>query len=219
MNWLNIELSTLRSNEYLGSDPIQRATWLNLMAYCADQENGGIITDCASWGDRKWMQLVGVSKSEVHDHCDLWVFDNDAVVVWSYPCAKEIEVRAKREAGKKGGRPKKDGTKKPSGSDVEKPHGSDLLERKGKEGKGKEEEMNSKFTPPASDEVSAYMTSRGKFSNPKSEAEKFCDFYASKGWMVGKNKMKDWMAAVRNWEKGNSSIGASKPQPSTFRGF
>ena len=29
----------------------------------------------------------------------------------------------------------------------------------------------------------------------------FFDFYESKGWMVGKNKMKDWKAAVRNWER------------------
>jgi hypothetical protein len=32
-------------------------------------------------------------------------------------------------------------------------------------------------------------------------AEQFYDFYQSKGWMVGKTKMKDWKAAVRNWER------------------
>ena len=32
----------------------------------------------------------------------------------------------------------------------------------------------------------------------------FVDFYESKNWMVGKNKMKDWKAAVRTWEKGRS---------------
>ena len=31
------------------------------------------------------------------------------------------------------------------------------------------------------------------------EAERFVDFYASKGWLVGKSPMKDWRAAVRNW--------------------
>ena len=30
--------------------------------------------------------------------------------------------------------------------------------------------------------------------------QQFIDFYASKGWMVGKNKMKDWKAAIRTWE-------------------
>ena len=32
-------------------------------------------------------------------------------------------------------------------------------------------------------------------------SETFFDFYESKGWMVGKNKMKDWKACVRTWEK------------------
>ena len=40
------------------------------------------------------------------------------------------------------------------------------------------------------------------------DAENFLDFYESKGWMVGKNKMKDWKAAVRTWEKKNYN----KPQ-------
>ena len=33
------------------------------------------------------------------------------------------------------------------------------------------------------------------------DADRFVDFYESKGWMVGKNKMKDWRAAVRTWER------------------
>lgn len=36
----------------------------------------------------------------------------------------------------------------------------------------------------------------------KKEAEKFLDFYESKGWKVGRNAMKDWQAAIRNWIKG-----------------
>ena len=33
------------------------------------------------------------------------------------------------------------------------------------------------------------------------DANRFVDFYSAKGWMVGKSKMKDWKAAVRNWER------------------
>ena len=36
------------------------------------------------------------------------------------------------------------------------------------------------------------------------------DFYESKGWMVGKNRMKDWKAAVRTWE---SSERSASPRP------
>ncbi len=56
------------------------------------------------------------------------------------------------------------------------------------------------FRPPTTQEVTDYTITRPI----KIDADRFVDFYASKGWMVGKNKMKDWKAAVRNWEKGNA---------------
>ena len=33
------------------------------------------------------------------------------------------------------------------------------------------------------------------------DAERFVDYYTANGWKVGKNPMKDWKAAVRNWER------------------
>jgi len=53
------------------------------------------------------------------------------------------------------------------------------------------------FKPPTISEIRAYCNERGSPVDP----EAFHDFYASKGWMVGKNKMKDWKAAVRTWER------------------
>ncbi|MDZ7634793.1 MAG: hypothetical protein U5L72_10405 [Bacteroidales bacterium] len=38
----------------------------------------------------------------------------------------------------------------------------------------------------------------------KVDPEQFVDAYASKGWMIGKNRMKDWQAAIRLWEKNNN---------------
>lgn len=62
------------------------------------------------------------------------------------------------------------------------------------------------FIPPSVEDVRAYCTERHNNVN----AERFVDFYSSKGWMVGKNKMKDWKAAVRTWEKrDNESVGAN----------
>jgi len=118
MNWLNLELTTLRSEKYIGSDPVQRATWLNLLAYCADQENGGTIQSCSEWGSRKWLGLLGVTKEEVLSDSLLWNWSGENVVVWKYPKAKESEVRQKRISGKRGGRPakpNKDGGEKPDG--------------------------------------------------------------------------------------------------------
>lgn len=54
-----------------------------------------------------------------------------------------------------------------------------------------------RFTPPSVEEVRAYCQERGNSVDP----ERFVDFYASKGWKVGNASMKDWRAAVRNWER------------------
>lgn len=53
-----------------------------------------------------------------------------------------------------------------------------------------------RFTPPSADDVSAYVQAQGYHVN----AERFVAFYEQKGWMVGKNHMKDWKAAVRSWD-------------------
>lgn len=53
------------------------------------------------------------------------------------------------------------------------------------------------FRPPTVQEVKDYCEQRGN----SIDAEYFVDFYTSKNWMVGKNKMKDWRACVRTWER------------------
>lgn len=54
-----------------------------------------------------------------------------------------------------------------------------------------------KNIPPTLDEVKAYC----KEKNNGVDAEKWYYFYASKGWMVGSNKMKDWHMAVATWAR------------------
>ena len=61
------------------------------------------------------------------------------------------------------------------------------------------------FTPPSLEEVQAYCQERDNNVDP----QRFIDFYESKGWLVGKNKMKSWEAAVRTWES------RDKDQPKT----
>jgi len=62
------------------------------------------------------------------------------------------------------------------------------------------EKKDKRFKPPTVEEVRAYCKERQNNVDP----EKFVDYYTSNGWSVGKNKMKDWKAAVRTWEKNNS---------------
>lgn len=60
-------------------------------------------------------------------------------------------------------------------------------------------EKRKRFIPPTVEEVKAYCQSRKN----NIDAERFVDYYTANGWLVGKNKMKDWKAAVRTWERNN----------------
>ena len=63
------------------------------------------------------------------------------------------------------------------------------------EDKEKEKDISA-FVPPSVSDVAQYCREQGYHIN----AESFVSFYASKGWMVGKNRMKDWKSAVVTWE-------------------
>lgn len=110
-------------------------------------------------------------------------------------CAKNSEK------GKLGGRPPK--AEKATGfQESKKSQGKDEEKDKDK-GKGEEDAQISaitcthKFVPPTVDEVRQYVHERSLRVDP----QRFIDFYAAKGWMIGKNKMKDWKAACRNAER------------------
>lgn len=73
--------------------------------------------------------------------------------------------------------------------------------------KNKKENIKRKdFIPPTVDEVKEYLKSVGS----KLDAESFVAFYESKGWMIGKNKMKSWKSAIVTWEK-RAGLKREKP--------
>lgn len=80
--------------------------------------------------------------------------------------------------------------------------------------KNKEKKGVKRFTPPSLDEIQGYITEK----NYTVIAERFLNHYESNGWMVGKTKMKDWKAAVRNWHSRNKDKQHEENQrPSTTR--
>lgn len=115
-------------------------------------------------------------------------------------------IERNKSNGSKGGRPKKEETQ-------ENPENPVGLKEPKKPDKEKEKEnvkdlsiiINNNtraiFKKPTIEEVQNYCM--GRKNNVV--ASKFCNFYESKGWKVGKNSMKDWKAAVRNWESSDTS--------------
>jgi hypothetical protein len=68
-----------------------------------------------------------------------------------------------------------------------------------------------RFVPPTLAEVQSYVAQRQSPVDPQG----FIDFYASKGWMVGKTPMKDWKAACRNaetWERWSRTEASAPPK-------
>lgn len=67
--------------------------------------------------------------------------------------------------------------------------------------------IESKFAPPTLEEITQYCEERKNAINP----QQFFDFYTSKGWVIGKVKMKDWKASVRTWERNTYQSGSKTP--------
>lgn len=63
-----------------------------------------------------------------------------------------------------------------------------------------------RFVRPTLDEVKQYCVER----HNSVDAQRFIDFYSSKGWLVGNQPMKDWKAAVRTWEQRENNSNVSK---------
>lgn len=72
------------------------------------------------------------------------------------------------------------------------------------------------FHPPTVEEVKAYCLERKN----SVDAQRFVDFYASKGWKVGNQPMKDWRAAVRTWERDRPpTISRNRGRSQTFDNY
>lgn len=139
-------------------------------------------------------------------------FKGNERFIW--PSAKQAIDRARAESerltvnGSKGGRPKKtnENQQKPTETKENQQEPTETQKEKEKKNKEREEENTSltgskrkplsRFTPPTVEQVAAYCQERGNRIN----AQQFVDFYASKGWKVGQNPMKDWRACIRTWE-------------------
>ena len=133
--------------------------------------------------------------------------------------ASKPESKRASETGSKP--PSKSGSKtqsKAASNDASKPESKRASEEEEEEeeeeelGKGIKERGNkARFRAPSPEEVEEYARSyaEGKgldLASTDFDPERFVDFYAQKGWVVGKAKMKDWKASVRIW------VRSSKPK-------
>ena len=72
-----------------------------------------------------------------------------------------------------------------------------------------------RFVPPTVEQVQEYCWERGNAVDP----QRFVDYYTANGWMVGKNKMKDWKAAVRTWEQNGKDSSKKQTKANSSNPF
>lgn len=87
----------------------------------------------------------------------------------------------------------------PVAADNDKDNDNDIIEKESKK-------KNVRFSPPTIEEVKQFIAEKGYSVN----AESFFSYYESNGWMVGRNKMKKWQAAVAKWH--NTNYGEPKAE-------
>ena len=158
-----------------------------------------------------------VVESVVNDYA---LFENDGENFWSVSINNRLNKRAeiaqkrKNAAFNRWNKPQNDAIAQSGDANAKHCNAIKEKKRKIKENKentslnkeDKKAETAKRFTPPSIDEVQSYVSEK----NYSVDAESFVAFYQSKNWFVGKNKMKDWHAAVVTWEKRNKEFPAKK---------
>jgi hypothetical protein len=110
--------------------------------------------------------------------------------------------------GAKGGRPKKDEITQITQPFFQEPKKADNVNDTDTDNVKDIKVKRDVFKKPSIAELKNYMLEIGM----NDVSEKWFDYYESNGWLVGKNKMKNWKAAVRTWKNNNLSNNVSSPQ-------
>ena len=112
---------------------------------------------------------------------DITIYLKDVNIIWKNVNTNGENVYISQQSKEEKSRVKKSKVKESSVSKDTTPDGG----------------THTRFAKPTVEEIAAYCADRGNNVN----AQRFYDFYESKGWLVGRTPMKDWKAAVRTWEQ------------------
>lgn len=161
--------------------------------------------------------------------CALMDYGLDEIVPESTGIEKTIYIMAKPqidknnkryENGKCGGRKPSDNQTKPSDNQMVtkcEPNVNVNVNANVNDIKKESEKKKAvAFSPPTQQEVADYVREKG-YGNV--DVERFIDYYTANGWMVGKNKMKDWKAVVRNWVRSEEATKPNNTKGNKFTNF
>ena len=104
MRFFPVECATVTGTDFSCATFEQQGQWLNLLTYCAGQENGGRIEGAAELPAVFFQRSLAMSKKEFESECPLWTWDGPDLVVKFYPLQNQEKCEALRESGRKGGK-------------------------------------------------------------------------------------------------------------------
>jgi len=163
---------------------------------------GDPLEFCKTLLDLHWLDRNGDNVYEVHDWQEHqpWIFGSEERSVQAREAAKIMWDKKRSKSAKKAEK-KRTASAPLTDSNAPSPFLSSpipsisIKERKD--------------IPPDFESVKAYCEQRHNTIN----AQKFIDHYSARGWMIGKNKMKDWQAAIRTWEENEKENPIEKTKP------
>lgn len=159
MKYINLPTTVFRSVEFIMAEAEEVAIWLELMSYCAECENGGVIEGARKWSDRLWQRFCGHTADDVQACQSLLSWDGDNLVLKFYPHEQEASCQKMREGGRKGGKntPSREVTSPPSSPPSREASNGDSIppgdnnNNKDKDN-NKEREITTSVDTPSSDE-------------------------------------------------------------------
>jgi hypothetical protein len=238
MEWINIHTSTLDSEYMLDARPEDHSTWLYLQKFCHSQENGGVIVGAKKWPDSKFQRLLRKSRADVVRKSPLWDWKGADLSVKFFPFQKQLEIQAKREGAKNGGKARgaqlqaqaeasRQPMAKAQAEASDKPDAQAEAQRKGREGKGstgkgreREEPTHPEVSVPSEEDIRTWARMSGVDEGYASK--KFHETDERHGWQVN-GRLIDWRKRFKRfWEedrekwfskKKSAAVGASGKPP------
>ncbi len=184
-------------------------SYLESLAPFSDEEIGRMV--------RAMLIYTATGEMPLFDGNERFIWPTIKAQIDRDEAAYQERCEKNRANGAKGGRPKNQSVITETEWFSEKPKKAKEKEKEKEKEKKKENDSDMadkpptrhSFSPPSVDDVREYCREKGYNVDP----ERFVDYYTSNGWMVGRNRMKDWKSAVRNWDRKNEKEHLSNQMP------
>lgn len=184
-------------------------SYLESLAPFSDEEIGRMV--------RAMLIYTATGEMPLFDGNERFIWPTIKAQIDRDEAAYQERCEKNRANGAKGGRPKNQSVITETEWFSEKPKKAKEKEKEKEKEKKKENDSDMadkpptrhSFLPPSVDDVREYCREKGYNVDP----ERFVDYYTSNGWMVGRNRMKDWKSAVRNWDRKNEKEHLSNQMP------